>query len=73
MSQNELDAKTNPTSELWVWLRDPTSVNKVEEQLRMIFDINLCLPHVHMHVQSHIPVHIHMQRSISYTQGLRLS
>lgn len=73
MSQSELVAKTIPTTELWSWLRDPTSVNKVEEQLRMTFDISLCLPHVHMHVQPHIPVHIHMQISISYTQGLRLS
>lgn len=72
MYQNELVAKTIPTTELWVRSRDPTSLNKVE-QLRMIFDINLRLSHVHMHVQPHIHVHIYMQRSISYTQGLRLS
>ena len=64
--QNKLSVKTC-VSELWVQLRDPASVHKVESnQGRLLVSASGCLcvyPHTlntHTHVYIHY-IHIHMQ------------
>lgn len=51
-SQIKLASKTSYTGELWIQLREPASVNKVEEWFQMILDINFG-PSTHM--LTHLP------------------
>lgn len=48
----QTDCKRSYISELWVWLTDPASRIKVEEQWRTIPTINLWLPHLCTHTHT---------------------
>lgn len=53
--QNLLSSKLSPTREPWVWRGDPASMSKVEEQWRMVPDINL---YIHVHPHTCKPMHM---------------
>jgi hypothetical protein len=56
--QSKLAIEARQISDLWIWLSDPTTLKKVEEQSRVFTDISFQI-HVYPHVCLYTCTHMH--------------
>lgn len=57
--QKKLASKTSQITEIWVWLRDSASTNKVGDRWRMMPNIKLGASHACAHKCTHTQICIH--------------